>query len=86
MITITERDILAANAVTANVSTFDVASQLAGWASRRETQPKHVEYLISEQSITVPNQPAESGISPASLGPGKRRLQVLVFLSFYLDT
>src|SRR3989338_5947911 len=86
MITITERDILAANAVTANVSTFDVASQLAGWASRRETQPKHVEYIISEQSITVPNQPAESVISPAWLGRVKRRLEELVFLPANWDT
>jgi len=86
MITITERDILVANAVGANVSTFDVASQLASWVSRRETQPTHVEYLISEQSITVPNQPAENVISPAWLGRVKRRLEELIFLPANWDS
>lgn len=86
MITITERDILAANAVTANVSTFDVVSQLAGWVTRRETQPTHVEYLMSEQSITVPNQPTKSVISPAWLGRVKRRLEELVFLPSNWDS
>ena len=86
MITITERDILTANAVTANVSTFDVASQLAGRVTRRETQPTHVEYLMSEQSITVPNQPTKSVISPAWLGRVKRRLEELVFLPSNWDS
>ena len=80
MITITERDILVAKAVTTNISTFDVASQLADWVTKREAQPSRFEYLISEQSITVPNQPPEFVISPAWLGRVKRRLEELIFL------
>ena len=86
MITITERDILAATAVKVNVSTFDVASQLAAWVSKRENQPTHVEYLISEQAITVPNQPAEIVVSPAWLGRVKRRLEELIFLPTNWDS
>ena len=86
MTTITERDIVVAKPVTANISTFDVASQLADWVSKREAQPAHVEYLISEQSITVPNQPREILISPAWLGRVKRRLEELIFLPANWDS
>jgi hypothetical protein len=42
--------------------------------------PRHVEYLISEQTITVPNQPTQVLISPAWLGRVKQRLEELILL------
>lgn len=79
MTTITERDILVANVATANISTFDVASQLADWKSKRE-RPTHVEYLMSEESITLPNRRPEVVVSPAWLGRVKKRMAKLAQL------
>src|SRR4051794_3850240 len=84
MNTITEQDILVTNAVTTNVSTFDALAQLREWGSRRNVQPVHVEYLISEQSIIVadrsqtdPDQPVESAVSPPWVGRVKNRVKEL---------
>lgn len=79
MITITDRDILVANVVTANVSTFDVASQLADWKAKRE-RPTHFEYLISEESITLPNQPPEVVVLPRWLDRVRNRVKELAQL------
>ena len=85
MITLTERDILASNAVSANVSTFAVESQLADWKSRQE-QPKHVEYLISEESITLPAKAPHVLVSPAWLGRVKKRIKELAKLPANWDS
>ena len=86
MNTITERDIWVAAAVTANVTTFDVASQLVDWVAKQRTPPTYSEYLISEQSITLPNQRTQILVSPAWLGRAKKRLKELTQLQANWDS
>ena len=88
MITITERDIFVPNVVTANVSTFDVASQLVDWQSTRE-RPTQFAYLMSEGTITLPtlpNRPIEVVVSPAWLGRVKKRIAELTQLPANWDS
>lgn len=85
MIALTERDIFVANAVTANISTFDTDSQLADWKSRQE-QPEHVEYLMSEGSITLEGRAPQVAVSPVWLGRVKKRIKELAQLPANWDS
>jgi hypothetical protein len=79
MNTITERDILVPEAVTANVSTFSTGCPVPRRSFRRERQP-HPEYLISENAITMSDRPSASVISPIWLGRVKQRIKDMAAL------
>ena len=85
MTTITERDILVANVATANISTFDVPSQLADWKAKLERQTQFA-YLISEGTITLRNRPVEVVVSPVWLGRVKNRIAELTQLPANWDS
>lgn len=84
---LTQRDVLAPNAATGNVSTFSSAEQLLLWKMRqRQTPQAQTEYLISNRGIRTPRQPAEPTVSPVWLGRVKNRLKALVNLPVDWDT
>ena len=70
--TLTERDIMFATPLTANVSTSYVGWPPDQLPTRRQTR---VDYLISEQSIT--DKPEQSRVSPSWLGRVKQRVKEL---------
>ena len=86
-LTLTERDVLGANAATGNVSTFSTKTQLDEWKARQMRAPQEeIEYLISARGIRTPQQPAEVTVSPAWFGRVKTRLKDLVRLPVDWDT
>lgn len=52
----------------------------------KNTAPTYFEYLISEESITRPNQPREVVVSPAWLGRVKKRIKELAHLPANWDS
>ena len=85
--TLTERDVLGANAATGNVSTFSTETQLVEWKARQMRAPRgEIEYLISAGGICTPQQPAEVAVSPVWFGRVKKRLKALVRLPVDWDT
>jgi len=85
--TLTERDVLGANAATGNVSTFSTETQLVEWKARqRRAVPAEVEYLISARGIWTPRQHLEPAVSPAWFGRVKNRLKTFVGLPLDWDT
>lgn len=87
-LTLTERDVLGANAATGNVSTFSTETQLVEWKARqRQVAPQgEVEYLMSTRGIHTRRQPAQVTVSPAWLGRVKNHLKALVRLPVGWDT
>jgi hypothetical protein len=86
-LTLTERDVLGANAATGNVSTFSTETQLIEWrAGQRRSAPGEVEYLISARGIQTPRQRIEPTVSPAWFGRVKNGLKALVGLPVGWDT
>jgi hypothetical protein len=95
-LTLTDRDVLGANASTGNVSTFSTETQLVEWkAQRRLARQGEVEYLISAGTIRrLPTSsqavsslaPAQVAVSPAWFGRVKKRLNGLASLPLDWDS
>lgn len=86
-LTLTQRDVLGANAATGNVSTFGTETQLVEWRARQDARTQRdVEYLISANTIRTPKQSPESIVSPAWLGRIKQRLKSFVGLPVNWDS
>ena len=86
-LTLTERDVLGANAATGNVSTFSTDTQLVEWKARQKRVPQgEIEYLISASAIRTARQPGEVTVSPTWFGRVKNRLKTLARLSADWDT
>jgi len=87
VLTLTERDVLNANASIGNISTFSLTeADLVQWKACQAVAPKgEVDYLISARGILT-KQAAEVATSPMWLGRVKSRLQELAQLPVDWDT